>query len=82
MSKNMSSTKKHKWGVQVGQPTKLNSGQYLYNIGKWVIGAYLNGKVDYSEPRLFATRREARAAAKEECRSNRFWNFHARKYNG
>lgn len=74
--------KKCKWGVQIGQPTKQNSMKWLENIGLWCLGGSTNGKsYDYTKPILFNTRREAREYAKRQRTENRFWNFHARKYN-
>lgn len=62
-----------KWGLVVGQPTKINEDADLSQVGIWCGIAGV--------PDLYETRAEARAEAKVWEKSNHYWHYHAKKYN-
>lgn len=64
--------KQGKWGIMIGSPTN----QHPYPI-EALSNPY--GKGTWMTDLTFATRREARARAKECAEFNRFWNFHPKK---
>lgn len=74
---------KKKWGVVVGKPTRENHGRndptLQDRIGFWCRSSV---PADMGAPALFNTRAEARQEAKRWAAGNRFWHFHAKKYDG
>lgn len=73
------------WGVVVGKPTKNNPSYQEdmkpshFGRGAWMRGSDGDIKGPTGE-RLFHTRKQARAYAKE-CESNRYWHFHAKRFS-
>ena len=73
------------WCVVVGQP-RLENWDKANQPGPGTlatIGRPLVGLPDTNDPRLgykvFNTRKEARAEAKQAAKDNRFWHFHPKK---